>query len=108
MGVQGNALDQSRDVPQVVSALKREQFQDTNAGNSWSARLSARCLARICPVHGIATPRHSFEDALLPRRRSLGAQAAEFASLVQDSERLGRSVGGKQMIPTSRPRDMSS
>ena len=31
-------------------------------------------------------------DALLPRRRSLGAEAAERPALVQDRERLGRSV----------------
>jgi hypothetical protein len=29
------------------------------------------------------------QDALLPRRRPLGAEAAELAALVQDGERLG-------------------
>jgi dipeptidyl aminopeptidase/acylaminoacyl peptidase len=40
----------------------------------------------------LAAPEGTVEDVVLSRRRSLGAQAAELAALVQDSERLGGSV----------------
>src|SRR6266516_168703 len=39
-----------------------------------------------------ATVEGAVEDVVFPRRASLGAQAAEFAAVVPDRERLGRSV----------------
>ncbi len=39
-----------------------------------------------------ATGEGAVEDVVFPRRASLGAQAAEFAAVVPDRERLGRSV----------------
>ena len=43
-------------------------------------------------LHRAAAPRHPVEDALLPRRRPLGAEAAELEALVPDGGRLVRSV----------------
>ena len=40
----------------------------------------------------LQTHGRAVEDALLPRRRPLGAEAAELAALVQDGQRLGRPV----------------
>ncbi len=54
--------------------------------------LSARCLGRLPAVHDAAAAEGSVEDAVLPGRRSLGAEAAERPAVVQDGERLGRRV----------------
>ena len=46
----------------------------------------------LSAVHHAAAPGRAVEDAVLPRRGPLGAEAAEFAALVQDGERLGGPV----------------
>ncbi len=43
----------------------------------------------------LAAPEHSVKDAVLPRRRPLGAQTAELTALVQDRERLGGPMAEK-------------
>src|SRR5438309_1293721 len=47
------------------------------------------------PIPSSTKTASALEDALFPRRGPLGAEAAEFATLVQDRQRLGRSVDEK-------------
>src|SRR5439155_6830874 len=54
--------------------------------------LSTRCFTRIRSLHHAPAIKDSVEDVVFPGRRSLGAQAAELAALVQDGERLDRSM----------------
>ncbi len=39
--------DERESVPQVVAVALREELQDADAGDSWAARLPARCERRI-------------------------------------------------------------
>jgi dipeptidyl aminopeptidase/acylaminoacyl peptidase len=71
---------------QMVAAPVREKFQDADAGSSRTERLPPRCVAGIRSLYDIADGRHPFRDALFPRRRPLGIEAAELAALVQDGE----------------------
>src|SRR6266566_189556 len=95
VGVPWHALHQPRLVPQVVSAFVRDEFQDADAGDSRSARLPAGCVRGISALHDPATAGRAVEDALLPRRRSLGAQAAEFPALVQDGGGWGSEASSR-------------
>src|SRR5438445_13253606 len=80
-------------VPQVVSAFVRHKFQDADAGDSRSARLPAGCVGGIPALHDASAGGRAVENVLFPRRRSLGAKAAEFPALVQERKWLGVSVG---------------
>src|SRR5215469_969192 len=92
MGVQGYALHQPRALRQVVTTHVRHELQDAYAGRPRSTRLPARRERRIPALHHAPAPKHSVKDALLPGRGPLGAEAAKFTALVQDCQRLGRSV----------------
>ena len=70
----------------------RQKLQDADAGGSRPARLPARRERRLPALRHAADARRAEQDALLPRRRPLGAEAAELAALVEDSERLGGPV----------------
>src|SRR5437868_13409022 len=98
MGVQGHAVYESRVVPQVVATFVRDQLQDADLGCPRTEGLPARCVGRVPAVYDFAAARSSVKNAVFPRRRPLGAEAAEFAALVQDGERLGRSVGETQPL----------
>src|SRR5271154_1293904 len=76
----------------MVAAPVRHEFQDADAGNPRPARLPPRCKRRLTALHHAADGGRALEDALLPRRRPLGAEATELAALVQNRERLGRSM----------------
>ena len=52
---------------------------------------------RLAAFRHAASNGRALEDAVLPRRRPLGAEAAEFAALVEDGQRLGRSVDEEVM-----------
>ncbi len=69
-----------------------EKFQDANASHPRTTRLPARRERRLPAFHHAADHGRALQDALLPRRRPLGAEAAELAALVQNSQRLGRPV----------------
>ena len=86
LGVPGHAVYESRHVQQVVSAQLVEEFQDADAGRPRPARLPARRERRIPAFHHAASDGRAVEDAVLPRRRPLGTEAAEFAAVVQDGE----------------------
>jgi dipeptidyl aminopeptidase/acylaminoacyl peptidase len=86
------STEESRGLPQVVAASVVVEFQDAHLGHSRPTGLSPRCFRRISFIHDLAAPRRGLEDALFPRRRPLGAQAAEFPALVQDGKRLGGPV----------------
>src|SRR5580698_11636815 len=90
MGVQGNSMDEPRDVRQVVAGDVCHQLQDAAAGCSRTARLSPRRLGRPSALHDLATAESSVEDAVLSGRSSLGTEAAEWPLVVSDRERLGR------------------
>src|SRR6266404_6616820 len=76
----------------MVSAQFVQEFQDAYSCHPWTARLPARRERRLPAFHHAADYGRAVEDALFPRRRPLGAEAAEFAALVQDGQRLGGSV----------------
>src|SRR6266568_4232803 len=92
MGIWRAPLEEQRKVSRILAALVRGQIQNADVGDSWPKRLSARRERRFPTVHYPATIKDSVEDVVFPGRRSLGAQAAEFTALVQNSERLGGSV----------------
>src|SRR5271170_6563404 len=76
----------------MVARDLREEFQDPNPRRPRPARLPPRRLRRLPTLHHLAAPERPIEDALLPRRRPLGAQTARLPALVQDRQRLGRPV----------------
>src|SRR5580658_6368601 len=76
----------------MVAAPVCQEFQDADASRPRAERLPPRCVAGIRSLHHAADGRRSVKDALFPRRRPLGDEAAEFAALVQDRERLGGSM----------------
>ena len=77
VGVQRHAVDESRALQQVVAAHVRHELQDADAGRSRPARLSPRRLRRLPALHHAAAAEGSVEDAVLPRRRPLGTEAAK-------------------------------
>src|SRR5262249_30924764 len=81
-----DAIRQPRDVSKVVAAPVREEFQNADLGRARATRLSPRRQRRVPVVHHAAAAGRAVEDALLPRRRPLGAETAKFAALVQDGE----------------------
>ncbi len=52
-------------------------------------------------LHHVAAAGRAVGDALLPRRRPLGAEAAELAALVANRDRLGRSLDEDQPVERS-------
>src|SRR5947208_9859795 len=97
MGIWRAPLEEQRKVSQILAALVRRQIQDADVGDSWPKRLPARRERRFSTVHDPAAIKDSVEDVVFPGRRSLGAQAAEFAAVVQDGQRLGGSVVSEMM-----------
>src|SRR5512142_2655056 len=85
-------MDEPRHVRQVVAAHVRAEFQDADAGGPWAEGLPAGRVGGIPVVHHVAAAESAVEDAVLPGRGTLGAEAAEFAALVQDSGRVGGPV----------------
>src|SRR5436309_508350 len=92
MGIWRAPLEEQRKVSQILAALVRGQIQNADVGDSRPKRLPARRERRFSTVHDLATIKDSVEDVVFPGRRSLGAQAAKLAALVQNGERLGGSV----------------
>ena len=57
-----------------------------------ASSITGSMFRRVRSVHDAAATKGAVEDVVFPGRRSLGAQAAELPALVQDRERLGRSM----------------
>src|SRR5271163_2987666 len=76
----------------MVARSLSEKLQDANVSHPQPTRLPPRRLRRLPALHYIAAAERPVEDALLPRRGPLGAQTAKLPALVQDRQRLGRSV----------------
>jgi len=85
-------MEKPRAVQEMVAAFVLGQIQNADAGDPWSERLPARRQRRLSTLHDAATAQGAVEDVVFPGRRPLGAQTAELAAMVQDRERLGRSV----------------
>ena len=92
VGIQRPAVEESRALSEVVTAFVRRQIQNADAGRARSERLPARRFTGIRSLHYPATAQGAIKDVVFPGRRSLGAQAAELAAVVQNRERLGGSV----------------
>src|SRR5437867_7983177 len=92
VGIQKPTVEESRALSEVVTARIRAEFQNADAGRARSARLPARCFTGIRPFHYSANIKSPVEDAVFPRRRPLGAQAAKLTAVVQNGGRLGRSM----------------
>ena len=93
LGVQGHSLHEpARCMRSGRPRTYGEEFQDAHARHPRTARLPPRCQRRPAAFHHAADGRRAIKDAVLPRRRPLGAEAAEFAALVRDGERLGGSM----------------
>src|SRR5439155_21460514 len=82
MGIQRSAVEKSRAISEIFTALIRRQIQNADARGSRPERLSARRERRISTLHDAAAIEDSVEDVVFPRRRSLGTQTAEFAAVV--------------------------
>src|SRR3954469_10099238 len=92
VGVQRHAVDEPRALPLDVAAHLRgtdREVQDADAGRPRTTGLSPGRVAGLRPVHHAAAAEGAIEDAVLPGRRPLGAQAAELAVVVHDGEWLG-------------------
>ena len=76
----------------LVARPGRAQLQNSNPRHPRPARLPPRCQRRLPALHHPAASQRSQPHALLPRRGTLGAQAAELSALVQDRQRMGRLV----------------
>ncbi len=88
----GTPLRQSREVPKWSPHQYAKNFKTPTlvVHGQLDYRLDVSegfQLFTTLQTHGRA-----LEDALLPRRRPLGAEAAEFAAVVEDGERLGGPV----------------
>ena len=77
-------MEESRALPQVFTAPPCGEVENTDAGDSWAARLPARCRGGVSALDDTAATEAAFEGALLPERRLLGHQTTEFPALVQD------------------------
>ena len=82
----------TRPIPQMVAGARREELQDANSRRPRPARLPPRRLRRLPALHHAPAAERPVKDALLPRRRPLGAQTTKLPALVQDRQRLGRPV----------------
>ena len=95
VGVQGQALGLLRQarrgesLPQVVPGDVGQKLQDAHAGDSQPARLPPRRRRGLPALRHVTAAQGAQQDALLPRRRPLGAEAAERTAVVQDGKRLG-------------------
>ncbi len=67
-------------------------FKTPHAGGARPARLPARRVGGLPVVHHAAAAEGPVEDAVLPRRRPLGAEAAKQPAVVADGEWLGGRV----------------
>src|SRR5690349_4672432 len=76
----------------MVTVELHQEFQDADASRARATRLPPRRERGLPVVHRAAEDEGPVEDALFPRRGPLGDEAAEFATLVQDGQRLGRPV----------------
>ena len=66
--------------------MSAQKLQDADAGDSQPARLPAGRERGLPAVRHAAAAEGAEQDALLPRRGPLGAEAAELAAVVQDGE----------------------
>ena len=77
----------SRDLYRKFSPhLFVDKFKTPDAGHSRTARLPARRFGRLPAFHHASAAEGAVQNALLPRRRSLGAKAAELTALVSDDQ----------------------
>ncbi len=81
-----------RSFPQVVADAPHPEREDADAGDPLAEGLPAGCERGLPALYRAAAARRAQRDALLPRRRPLGAEAAERAVLEQDRQRLVRQV----------------
>src|SRR5262245_35182973 len=92
LGIRRSAVEKAGCLPEMVTARICPELQNADAGRARPERLPARCFAGLRSFHDAASAEGAVENVVFPGRRPLGAQAAELAALVQDSERLGGSV----------------
>src|SRR5258708_4406730 len=97
MGVSRDAVDQPADISKMVAHAFCDTLQDANARGAQPTGLPAGCERGVSALHYAATAGRAVGDAVLSRRRPLGAETAEFATLVQDGECMVRSLdeGGR-------------
>src|SRR5207244_4224978 len=69
-----------------------EELRHADARVARRARFPRPDRSGAGALHRAAAPRHSVKAPLLPRRRTLGAEAAELQTLVPDRGGLVRSV----------------
>src|SRR5258708_7405107 len=92
MGISRDAVDQPADVSEMVAHAIRGTLQDTNVSGAQPTGLPAGRERGLSALRYAATAGRAVGDAVLSRRRPLGAKAAEFAALVQDGECMVRSL----------------
>src|SRR5437764_15083262 len=90
MGVPRQPMGQPGAVREVVAESLREELRHADARVARRARLPRPDRPGAGAIHRAAAPRHSVKAPLLPRRRTLGAEAAELEALVPDRGGLVR------------------
>src|SRR5205814_2708170 len=79
-------------IREVVAESLREELRHADARFARRARFPRPDRSGAGAFHRAAAPRHSVKASLLPRRRTLGAEAAELQAVVPDRGGLVRSV----------------
>jgi dipeptidyl aminopeptidase/acylaminoacyl peptidase len=103
LGVRRPVLGREGDgqpVSRVLAAPLREELQDADARDRRRARLPRALHGRLVDVHVAAAHERTEPASHVPRRRTLGTQAAESASVV------GRSAGVDEEISRGRPESL--
>src|SRR5579862_716376 len=92
VGVQGNALGQSRNVREMVAQLFRQRFQNADAGDARRTGFSSAGGSGHAAFHGFADAESAFETRAVSRGGALDSEAAEQRAVVQPVPRMGRRV----------------
>src|SRR5436190_1625905 len=92
LGVWRSAVEKTGCLSEMVAARVCREFQNAHPGSARPERLPARCFTRLRSLHNTASAEGAIKDVVFPRRRPLGAQAAEQPIVVQNGQRLGGSM----------------
>src|SRR5205823_5764859 len=91
MAVRESAVE-SGPIPQMVTHAVYWEREDADTHHPLTARLSAGCVAGLRDVYGAAAAGRPEQDALLPGRGPLGAEAKELRAVECGGQRLVRPV----------------
>src|SRR5262245_14796158 len=97
MGIPRHSVAKPRTLRPVVAIELCQEVQDADADNSRRARLQGPGGRGPPALHGFTAAEHSLEGSLFSRRGTLGSEASEQRTLVQNRSGLDRPL--HQMTP---------